>query len=399
MKIIVFHQYFSTNNGSYGTRIYEFCKNWVQAGHQVTVVTSVYYKSNLKGKSLGKEVFFDGIRVQVLNLPISNKDNYLKRIYYFVLYSVKASKFIFKEEYDIILASSGPITTGIPALIGKYFRRKKYIFEVRDLWPGVVEDIGIIKNPLVLKLSYWFESICYRNSSGIIVLSKGMMENICSRFSNLNIEVVTNSGNPDVFFRDNTEGLKSESYAKGYFLYTGNIGKVNNSLLLLKAAKKLIKLKRFDIQIVIIGDGQLKEEVTRIVYNLNLFNVSILDSVPKEKLREYYSMATASVIPLMNKKILDTSSPNKLFESLMMGIPIIQTTNGWMKDLLNDCQCGFTVSPINEDELANKMIELTDNSTLRDKMAKGAHALAHNNFRSDELAKKMINYIESRNDL
>ena len=87
MTILVFHQYFSTNKGSYGTRLYEFARHWVAQGNRVIVVTSVYYKSDLKAGNLGKRIIVDGIDVIVLNVPISNKDNFIKRIYYFKLSS------------------------------------------------------------------------------------------------------------------------------------------------------------------------------------------------------------------------------------------------------------------------------------------------------------------------
>ena len=47
MRIVYFHQFFSTPKGSWGTRVYEFCKDWAAAGHDVTVVTSTFAKSDL----------------------------------------------------------------------------------------------------------------------------------------------------------------------------------------------------------------------------------------------------------------------------------------------------------------------------------------------------------------
>ena len=79
MKIVYFYQYFSTPKGSWGTRVYEFCKNWVEAGHDVTVVSSIYSKSDLEAKKFVEDQVFDGIKVKVLNIRIDNKQSKRKR--------------------------------------------------------------------------------------------------------------------------------------------------------------------------------------------------------------------------------------------------------------------------------------------------------------------------------
>ena len=79
MKIVYFYQYFSTPKGSWGTRVYEFAKRWVAQGHDVTVVTGVYYKSDMKVKKLVEDQVFEDINVKVLNIEISNKQIFAKR--------------------------------------------------------------------------------------------------------------------------------------------------------------------------------------------------------------------------------------------------------------------------------------------------------------------------------
>src|SRR5690606_6823251 len=260
MKIVYFYQYFSTPKGAWGTRVYEFAKEWVKQGHEVVVVTSVYSKSDITANKLIESQVFEGIKVKVINVKIDNKQSIFKRIWSFIVYSILSSYYALILPADVVIASSGPITVGLPGLVAKYIRGRKLVFETRDLWPEGAIELGVIKSKIVQKLAYWFEKTCYRASSYIITLSPGMTQNIQLRFNIQNIIDVTNAANIELFStkREMPKGnLKTKSYA----IYTGNIGMVNNSYWLYEAAKELQKLQRDDIKIVLIGEGQQREEL------------------------------------------------------------------------------------------------------------------------------------------
>ena len=124
MKILIFYQYFTTPKGAWGTRIYEFANKWVEEGHDVTVVSSIYSKSDLKTEKFVEEQYFNGIKVKVLNIKIDNKQSFLKRVFTFIAYSVVSSWYALSIKADVVIASSGPITVGIPGLIAKRFRKR-----------------------------------------------------------------------------------------------------------------------------------------------------------------------------------------------------------------------------------------------------------------------------------
>ena len=153
MTIVYFYQYFTTPKGSYGTRVYEFTKKWVERGHKVIVVTSVYSKSDIKATKFLETQEVDGIIVKIINVTIDNKQSFLKRIYTFLVYSFFSIFYAFTLKCDLVISSSGPITVGIPGLIAKIFRGKKFIFEVRDLWPEGPIELGVLKNKLFQKAS------------------------------------------------------------------------------------------------------------------------------------------------------------------------------------------------------------------------------------------------------
>ena len=99
---------------------------------------------------------------------------------------------------------------------------------------------------------------------------------------------------------------------------------------------KLKEQGRDDIAIVLIGDGQQKE---KIIEKIRRFKYdSLFRLMPKIELINYVKNALVSLIPLDDTPMLSTSSPNKLFESMAAAVPVIQTTNGWIKEMLEESQ-------------------------------------------------------------
>ena len=394
MRILYFYQYFSTPKGSWGTRVYEYAKEWVKKGHKVTVVTSIYSKSDLTANKLIERQQVEGIDLIVLNIKIDNKQSPLKRIWTFIQYCYLASYFAITEKYDIAVASSGPITVGLPGLVSRYFRRKKLVFEVRDLWPDTAIDMGYVNNKLFQKVLYKIENICYEASSLIVTLSPGAKDNIIERYREYNIISVPNSANIKLFSRKSNEELPNNLKKNKYAIYTGNIGQVNNSQLLYEASK-ILKDKDSEIKIVLVGDGQDRDYLLQKSLSEGLNDQFImLGLMPKEELVPLVKSSLASLIPLANKPILNTSSPNKLFESLAAGVPVIQTTSGWMKDMLDNDNVGFTVSPVDPRELVDVLQKLNETPELRKQISEDASRLAKQRFDKKVLANKMIEAIE-----
>lgn len=392
MKILYFYQYFTTPKGSYGTRVYEFTKEWVEQGHEVTVVSSVYYKSDLRASSFIDDQKIDGIHVKLLNIFIDNKQSLIRRLWSFIQYSLLSGYYALTLPADVVVASSGPLTICIPALVARYFRKRKLVFEVRDLWPQGAIELGLIKNKWVQKFAYFLERRCYLAAQGIVTLSPGMTLDIEKRFGLKNITTVTNSANLELFKPE--KDLEFRKQKGSYAVYTGNIGMVNNSLWLAEAARCLQLQGRSDIKIYIIGDGQQRDEINNIQREEKLESLFVLGLMPKNEVVKYIANAMVSLVPLKGSPILDTSSPNKFFESLACGIPVIQNTEGWMKDFLLEHKVGYTLHPNDANALADLLIKLSNQQDEIDQIGSRARQLAEDMFDKKKLASKMLLAIE-----
>lgn len=394
MNILYFYQYFATSKGSWGTRVHEFTKEWVKEGHQVTVVTSVYSKSDISASKFIQTNYYEGVKVIIINVRIDNRQPFLKRIFSFLAYSFISCWYALTYSCDLVIASSGPITVGVPGLIARYFRGRKLVFEVRDLWPDGAIELGIIKNPLLKKLSLAFEKFCYKSSSLVVALSEGMKSGILEKSPQTKVISVTNAANISLFSTPTNFPADAPVKPYHYAIYTGNIGEVNNSIWLLDAARILQERGVNDIQILMIGEGQQRELIDQAIQEEGLNTLIRLGLMPKYKLVPLIQHAMVSLVPLKGTPVLDTSSPNKFFESLSAGVPVVQNTQGWMKDFLDKNKIGYTLSPNDPAQLADLLVYLKDHRAILEDMGARSMAIAKEEFDADFLARKMLKGIE-----
>ena len=189
MKLLYIDQYFSFPDEPDGTRSYDLATSFIKEGVDVTILTS---DQKGKGKKGWTYIERDGLKVYILNCPYNNKMGFWQRIWAFCKFFVKASIKSLSLNFDIMLSSSTPLTNGVPALVVKYLRRKPFVFEVRDVWPGVPIAMGYFKNRFVQKLLYAFEYKVYKKATAIVPLSTGMDENIRGRFPTDKTVVIPN---------------------------------------------------------------------------------------------------------------------------------------------------------------------------------------------------------------
>ena len=391
MKILVFYQYFGTPAGSWSTRIYELTRRWVAAGHEVTVVTAPYEKSDIVANGFISRSKVDGINLVIINSGDSNRDSFFKRAFKALIFSLTSCYMSFTIPCDVVIASSGPITVGLPALMAKWVRGKKMIFEIRDLWPQGAIELGKISNPLLKSIALWFESICYNNASLVVACSKGMEESVNKRFPEVPTIVISNASDTKLFERTTNTEFKLPDYLthKKIFVYAGSLGLMDHGALM-TGAMQLINDPA--IQLIIIGDGAERKSLEAEVRNAGLSNILFLGLIPKNEVVNWLGHAEAALVLFKNYPVLQTSSPNKLFDAFAAGIPVIQNTTGWIKDLFDMEQCGISVSPDSTHELADAIKAVASDLNYRALLSHNSKLLSETIFSRDVLA---ANYLDA----
>ena len=404
MKILYYHQYFQTRNSAGGTRSYEFSKRLVEIGHEVTIICA---RSSSEDLSLNEKTgngyrqgLVDGINVIQIDLLSSNKSNFFHRSIVFLRFAFRSTIFAFKEDFDLLLATSTPLTIGIPGIILKLFKpKKKFVFEVRDLWPELPKAMGVIKNPVILWLMKRLEVITYKSADACIGLSPGIVEGIARYGVHRNkIALIPNACDLDLF----SPGKQDKSIIPGcddksfIAIFTGAHGIANGLDYVLDVAKFLKGLKATTIQLVLIGDGSQKNKLVERAIQSELNNCTFLNPVPKHKLAKILQAADVGMMILADVNAFSYgTSPNKFFDYIASGLPVMVNHYGWVADMLKFNSCGFAIDPKHPEDYAQKLVELSLNPELCSVLGTNSRALAERNFSRDDLTDKWIDFIKN----
>ena len=396
MKIIYLHQYFKLPSESGGTRSFDLASGFIESGHDVEMITSTSdekYKTSKRWSKTSK----NDLVVHYVYLPYSNEMSYIRRSVVFFQFLWFSTFKLLSLKGDFVLATSTPLTIGIPALIKKWFHKTPYIFETRDIWPEVVIAIGAINNKIIHYLLYFLEGLIYKNADAIVPLSVDMKDSITSRYPNLDsstIIVIENLSDIDRFqkgFNKEVSILEKKIGFRPRFtiLYAGTFGRVNGLDYVTKLAAKLINLDS-GIVFVLLGDGSEKKEVIQKAKDIGVLNknIFILNSVAKKDLSQLYyecDMGSSFVIPI---KELWANSANKFFDTLAAGKPILINHNGWQKNLIHKKNIGY-VLPTIIDNNAVKEFELytKDKALISTQQINGLN-VAKRNYATDIAVKK-----------
>jgi glycosyltransferase involved in cell wall biosynthesis len=390
MRVLHFYQYFTTPRGCWSTRVYEFARRSVERGAQVTVVTSVYDKSDLRTDRFLDRRVIDGIDVRIINVRLSNKHTVATRVLTFFVYAVVASWYALVLPADVVVSSSGPISVAIPGLVAHYVRRRPFVFEVRDLWPEGAISLGLLRNPVLVYLARLMERICYRSAVRVIVLSEGMAQWIERRHGNRNVVVVPNaSDNHMVRVERADEILPSWAREKQIVLYAGTMGLINVCGLIVDMARILKTRNETDLAVVMIGEGSERLELEAQARALGLTNIHFMGQISKEIMMQWLERSLCSILLVRNLEVLGTCSPNKLFDSFAAGTPMIQNTEGWIKDLIDREECGVNVPPDDATALADAVLRLARNPEERQRISANARRVGREQFDRDLLADRM----------
>ena len=175
MRILWLHQYFATPKGWGAVRTYEFARRFCSEGHAVDVVCCAGYDASLAGAG-GEPVAVGGMRVFVSGTGYRPHMGFFRRVLSYLQFMAYALWHVLRKggRYDVVIASSGPLTLAVPALAGRWLRGLPFVFEVIDVWPDSAIAAGVLKNPVLKWLSFKLEALAYKYAARIITCSTGM---------------------------------------------------------------------------------------------------------------------------------------------------------------------------------------------------------------------------------
>jgi len=187
MHILFLTDNFPPEANAPASRTFEHCREWVKAGHQVTVITCV--PNFPKGKvfegyrnKLWQSEEMDGIRVIRVWSYITANEGFAKRILDYVSYMVTASiAALFVRRVDLIIGTSPQFFTACAAYATSVMKRRPWVFELRDIWPESIRVVSAMKHSRVLDFLERVELFLYRKSTAIVSVTHAFKKNLIDR--------------------------------------------------------------------------------------------------------------------------------------------------------------------------------------------------------------------------
>lgn len=356
MHILFLTDNFPPEVNAPASRTFEHCREWVAAGHQVTVVTcapnfpkgAVFdgYKNRLWQSEM-----VDGVRVIRVWSYIARNEGFARRILDYVSYMAAGTiAGLCVRKVDVVVGTSPQFFTAVAAFCVGGLKRAPWVFELRDLWPDSIRAVGAMKQSHVLDALEWLELFLYRRCHAVVSVTHSFKTNLVRRgVSPDKIHVVTNGVDVSRFAPTaKDKALVAELGLQGKFVagYIGTHGMAHALDTVLDAARALKHAEDGDnFRILMLGDGAARKALKERATAEGLDNVIFVDTVSKQDVPRYWSLLDASIIHLRKSELFTTVIPSKLFECMGMGVPVLHGVEGESADIVRDTDVGLPFEP------------------------------------------------------
>lgn len=399
MHILLIHQAFASLDEPGGTRHHELARYLAAHGHKVSIIASPI--SYLTGKSRFARIPWsekqtDGELITIIRAyayPALHRSFAFRVVSFF---SFMVSSFLIGlgvEHVDLVWGTSPPIFQGMTAWLISRLKRVPFLFEVRDLWPAFAIEVGVLRNPILIRLSTWLERFLYRHADLVMVNSPGYVKHVQDRGAK-KVELVPN-GTDTSMFTPNVDGsiFRSSHQLSEKFvvLYAGAHGLSNDLSVVLAAAQEL--LPQQDIVIVLLGDGKDKPALQAQALQESLHNVLFLPPIPKKEMPVALAAADACIAILKPLELYKTTYPNKVFDYMAAAKPVILAIDGVIREVIEKAGAGIAVPPGDPHALSQAILQLARDPQLCHAMGAQARTYVEAHFDRPALATKMMEII------
>ena len=401
MHVLLIHQTFASPDQAGGTRHYELAQNLVREGHRFTIVTSDL--SYLTGKrfvareDLETEKTQSGVRVLRAYTYPSLHRSFFWRVVSFLSFMFTSVNMALKAgPVDLVMGTSPPIFQCLSAWVVGLIRRRPFLLEIRDLWPEFAIDIGVLKNPWLIRLSRWLERFLYARANHILVNSPAYKEYLIKKgVAEEKITLIPNGVDPGMFDPDaRGEQVRQALGLNGHFVitYAGALGLANDIETILGAADRLRNEPR--IHFLLVGDGKERVNLESLADKLRLPNITFMGSRPKSEMREILAASDACVATLKDIPMFRTTYPNKVFDYMAAGRPIVLAIDGVIREVVEAAQAGVCVSPGDPQAIAEAVRYIFDHGEERDLMSHRGRVYVERYFNRADQSRQFVDLLE-----
>jgi glycosyltransferase involved in cell wall biosynthesis len=279
-------------------------------------------------------------------------------------------------------------------LYNSTLKRVPFLFEVRDLWPTFAIAVGVLKNSLLIRASEWLERFLYRHADRVMVNSPGYVQHVAERGAR-RVELVPNGADPDMFnVQEGGRAFRESNHLERNFvaLYAGAHGMSNDLGVVLAAARLLADAP--EVHIILVGDGKEKASLQAQAARMELSNVTFLPPVPKNGMAETLAGADACIAILKAIDVYKTTYPNKVFDYMAAGRPVVLAIDGVIREVVEAAGCGVFVPPGDPQGLAEAIRRLAGDRAECAAMGQRGRRYVEAHFSREQSARKLAEILE-----
>jgi glycosyltransferase involved in cell wall biosynthesis len=402
MHILLIHQAFAALDEPGGTRHHELARYLARRGHKLTIIASPV--SYLTGSPITHSPISrtagDGTGVRVIRVYTYQAlhKSFVHRIFSF--FSFMASSFftgLGVKNVDLVWGTSPPIFQGGTAWLLARLKGVPFLFEVRDLWPTFAIAVGVLKNPLLIKMSLWLERFLYRHADLVMVNSPGYVTHVSGRGAK-RVELVSNGADPQMFDpADRGTRFRSANRLVDKFvvLYAGAHGMSNDLGVALQAAKILQDGSATSaVTVTFLGDGKEKPALQKQAAEMGLTNVLFLPPIPKAEMAAALAGADACLAILKPIEEYKTTFPNKVFDYMAAGRPVVLAIDGVIRQVVEAAHCGIFTQPGDPAALAQAIRQLAADRVASRQMGLAGREYLEQHFSRSAVAEKLAGILD-----
>ena len=399
LHILLIHQAFVALDEPGGTRHYEFARYLVEQGHRVTVITSPV--SYLTGKADMQTSTQDNGLVIIKSATYQSlHKSFVHRLLNFFSFTI-SSFFVGVrvKNVDLVWGTSPPLFQVFTAWALSRIKRVPFLFEVRDLWPAFAVEVGVLRNRILIAASEWLERFLYKRADCLVLNSPGFAEHVKMR-GGREIRVVPNGADAAMFDPGADGAAFRKQFAldgKFIVLYAGAHGLSNDLGMVLSVAEKLEAEQ--NIAIVLMGDGKDKPILQEQAARMGLNNVHFLPPTPKAQMAEALAAADTCLAILKPLKLYATVYPNKVFDYMAAGRPVILAIDGVIRKVIEEAGAGVFVQPGNPDALVEAIRQYAVDPANGKRMGLAGRKYLEQHFNRPMLAAQMEAVIEETSQI
>jgi glycosyltransferase involved in cell wall biosynthesis len=393
MHILLIHQVFVRPDDPGGTRHYEMAHRLVLSGHKVTILASPFsYQTGMRVTAQDREVLEPGLEVVRCRVWGSvNRSFFWRTIGFFSFMLSSFFQGLAQPNVDLVWGTSPPLPQVITAWMIARLKRAQFLFEIRDLWPAFAIQLGILKNPVLIRLALFLEGFLYRRADRLVVNSPGFFGHLESRgVKKEKIVLIRNGVDPAMFNpKSKGAGFRAQHGLKEKFvaLYAGAHGISNDLTILLDAAEILMDDPR--IRFVLIGDGKEKPNLVLRATEKKMANVMFLPPVAKLGMADVLAASDCGIAILKPIPLYGTTYPNKVFDYMAAGRPVVLAIDGVIRTVIEEARAGVAVPPGDARALAEAVRSLADAPSAARKMGARGRAAVERDFSREEQAREL----------